>query len=417
MATILILMSLAVDSYIYFDLRRNFRNRRWPSKCYALSSVICWIFIVICLIMPRRSASQGIEFQMWGIYSYLTIYTFKIIFCIFSLIGSIPAIWRGKRLKLGKWIGLPIASVAFFMMWWGAGVTRKQLEIVEIDISSPKIPQGFDNYRIVQISDLHVGTWGSDTEFISRLCDSVNALRPDVILFTGDIVNRETRELQPFLKVLSGLKAKDGVFSVLGNHDYGDYISWPTKDEKSENLQLLKNWQRQIGWHLLNNESVDLVSHSDTIRLIGVENWGEPPFHQYGHLTEAYPLSKDSVRNLNDSTYKILMTHNPEHWIREASHISNIDLTLSGHTHAMQMEFKLGDKKWSPSVFKYPTWGGLYRKDNTSGSPMYLYVNIGAGEVGMPFRIGAIPEITLLTLHSSHSDRKVVRQSPSTPIE
>ncbi len=417
MASALVLLSLAVDSYIFVDLRRNFRKNRTACNLYALLSVLCWIFIAVCLLLPRRDASHGIQFQMWGIYSYLTVYIFKIIFCIFSIIGCIPALWRGRRLKLGKWIGLPLATLTFAMMWWGAAVTRNQLEIVDVDISSDKLPQAFDGYRIVQISDLHVGTWGKDTRFITRLCDSVNALKPDVILFTGDIVNRETSELQPFLKVLSGLKAKDGVYSVLGNHDYGDYIEWPSQEEKNENLQLLKNWQRQIGWHLLNNETVDLIAGSDTIRLIGIENWGEPPFRQYGHLTEAYPISRDSIRNLNDSKYKILMTHNPEHWLREVNKISNIVLTLSGHTHALQTELKLGDWKWSPSSFKYSTWGGLYRKQLNEGEPMYLYVNIGAGEVGMPFRIGAVPEITLITLHSSAKGQKTSVQSPSTLVK
>ncbi len=411
MAVVLLIVSLAVDAYIYFDIRRNSRGRGW-SRAYGCSALLCWIFLLICLLLPRRDAGRGIEFQMWGFYSYLTVYIPKIIFCLFSIIGGVPRLLRAKTWKTGKWIGLPLALISFIAMWWGALVTRKQIDIVEVSISSPRVPEAFEGFRIVQISDLHVGTWGQDTRFVSRLCDSVNSLNPDLILFTGDIVNRESTELQPFLKALAGLKARYGVYSVLGNHDYGDYVEWPSQAEKAENLQLLRNWQRQIGWHLLDNERTEIISAGDTIQLIGVENWGEPPFHQYGHLIDAYPLSADSVKNLNDNRFKILMTHNPEHWLREVIDISNIDLTLSGHTHAMQTEIKIGDKKWSPSSFRYKTWGGLYSRKANDGNLMRLYVNIGAGEVGMPFRIGAIPEITLITLHSAAESQS----SPAIPI-
>lgn len=285
------------------------------------------------------------------------------------------------------------------MLWWGALVTRHQINIVNITYVSDRLPESFDGYKIVQISDLHVGTWGEDTGFISAFVDSVNAQHPDLILFTGDIVNRQTTEMAPFLSVLTRLKARDGVYSVLGNHDYGDYINWPTPQDKAENMALMKAWQRQIGWRMLNNETVDIINGGDTIKLIGVENWGEPPFRQYGHLTDAYPISRDSVCNLMDHRFKILMTHNPEHWRRESSEISNIDLTLSGHTHAMQMAIEIGSFRWSPAIFKYEEWGGLYRRNNRNGNPVDIYVNVGAGEVGMPFRLGAAkPEITVITL-------------------
>lgn len=409
MALALIILSVAVDLYIFFDIKRNSR-RSTGTVAYGISSVICWIFMLICLLLPRRDAAQGISFQMWGLYSYLSIYVPKIIFVIFSLIGGIPGIWKGHTLQTGKWIGIPIGIILFCMMWYGALVTRKQIEVTEVTITSSKLPEGFEGYSIIQISDLHLGTWGEDTKFVERLTDTVNSLKPDLILFTGDIVNRDTREMQPFLKILSTMRAKDGIYSVLGNHDYGDYVEWPSAEEKAENLQLLKNWQRQIGWRLLNNESVNITSGNDTIRLIGVENWGEPPFRQYGHLTDAYPLTSDSIRNLKDSNFKILMTHNPEHWLREVTKISNIDLSLSGHTHAMQFEIKAGKWKWSPSKWRYPAWGGLYERSYSDGEPMYLYVNVGAGEVGMPFRIGAVPEITVITLHSGNNSNTTPAQ-------
>ncbi|MDE5842150.1 MAG: metallophosphoesterase [Muribaculaceae bacterium] len=397
-AILLIILSVGVDLYIFADLKRNFRQRKCISKLFGLSSIALWILLIAAILMPRRDADKDIVPLMWCFYTFITIYIPKLIFTLFSLIGGLPKLWRGKTWHTGKWVGIPLAIVSFCALWWGALVTRNNIDIEKVEIISDRIPAAFDGYTIVQISDLHTGTRGNDTRFIAKLCDSVNALQPDLILFTGDIVNRQTHELRPFLQTLSTLKAKDGVYSVLGNHDYGDYMDWETPQDKKDNLQLLKNWQRQIGWRLLNNERAELTAGNDTIQLIGVENWGEPPFHQYGHLIDAYPLDSDSVYNLNDHRYKILMTHNPEHWLREVTKISNIDLTLSGHTHAMQTEFKIGNKKWSPSAWRYSTWSGLYTQDAKDGTPMNLYVNIGAGEVGMPFRIGATPEITLLTL-------------------
>lgn len=401
MAILLIIGSVLIDLYIYFDIRRNENasRRRW-SLVYAVASLLCWAFLGVCLLIPRRDASTDISFIMWGLYSYLSVYIPKFIFVVCSLLGGLPRLWRRKPLRTGLWAGLPLGIICFVMLWWGVAVTRHDIEVVDIDIYSPRLPAGFDGYRIAQISDLHTGTWGNDTRFIARLCDSVNACRPDVIFFTGDIVNRETRELQPFLKTLSTLHAPDGVYSILGNHDYGDYMEWNSQSEKNDNLQLLKDWQRQIGWKMLNNSHTELIAGGDTIQLIGVENWGEPPFHQYGNLIDAYPINPDSIHNLNDSRFKILLTHNPEHWVREVTKISNIDLSLSGHTHAMQIEFRLGKLKWSPAVFRYSTWGGLYERENPKGELMRIYVNIGAGEVGMPSRIGgAYPEITVITLH------------------
>ncbi len=398
-------LTVAIDLYIYFDLRKNFaKKHRWAPTAYAISAIVMWIAAAVMLCMPYRSGEMNIQGLMWALYTYITIYASKIVFVIFSLIGLLPYLWRHGRKRrswrLGQWIGLPLSLVTFFVMWYGVFVTRHQIEVTHVNIVSGKIPKGFDGFRIVQISDLHTGTWGDDTRFISKLADSVNNCKPDVVFFTGDIVNRQTSELTPFLKTLSKIKAPYGVYSILGNHDYGDYMVWESDEEKASNLELMKAWQAQIGWKMLNNRRVPLIAKGDTIQLIGVENWGEPPFRQYGHLLDAYPISKDSVYNLNDNRYKILLTHNPEHWRREASQISNINLTLSGHTHAMQMIFGAGRFRWSPSALMYETWGGLYERTNQRGDNLKIYVNIGAGEVGMPYRIGgAVPEVTVITLH------------------
>lgn len=391
------LASIFCDWYIWKDLRHYLRNRLW-SRIYACLSVLMLVYLTVVVCLPIRSQNDGIIHVMWMLYAYFSIYLPKFIYVVFSLLGRLPALFHMKRISLGTWVGLPLGLIVFGMMWWGAFVGRSEIDINQVEICSEKLPSSFEGYRIAQFSDAHVGTWGNDTTFISKFVDSINGLKPDLIVFTGDIVNRETSELEPFLKVLRRLHAPDGVFSILGNHDYGDYVDWNYPSERSANNALLAVWERQMGWRLLNNDHAFLSRDNDSIAVIGVENWGEPPFHQYGRLEDAYPAYPSIPYNLKDRRFKILLSHNPEHWRQEVSKNTNIDLTLSGHTHAMQFMIKLGDWRWSPSQYRYEQWGGLYETLNEDGEPSKIYVNVGSGEVAMPFRIGASPEITLITL-------------------
>lgn len=336
----------------------------------------------------------------WIIFSILTILFPAIIYFIFRLLGK-KFRWNryGRSVNYLNIAGWVIAIFIFIGMWWGVLFTRHEIVVNKVVLVDAKIPNSFNGYRIVQLSDAHLGTWGKDTTFVHKLVEKVNSLNPDVIFFTGDIVNRETVELTPFLKTLSRLRAKDGVYSILGNHDYGDYVKWNSQVEKASNLELMKAWQRQIGWKLLTNDHAYIVQGNDSIVVIGVENWGEPPFKQYGNLSNAYPDNAHTQSGLYDDKFKILLSHNPEHWNQEVTSMSNIDLTLSGHTHAMQMEFKLGKWRWSPAKWRYPLWSGIYQRENSEGEKMTLYVNEGCGEIGLPARYGvAYPEITLIEL-------------------
>ena len=394
MIVVLFVVSLLADWYIFRDIRRYAapKGRKAWSIIYAVLSALFWVFLIVVICMPRRDVNASILPVMWMLYAYVTIYAAKFIYVICSFIGKL---FRPRR-NYGVAVGVVLALITFAGMWYGALVTRYKIEVTQAVVESEKLPDKFDNFKIVQFSDVHVGTWGNDTTFISTLVDSINAQKPDLILFTGDTVNRVTSELDPFVAPLSRLKAPYGVYSILGNHDYGDYADWDSPADRDANNARLAELQRQMGWTLLNNDYDFIRVDGDSIALIGVENWGEPPFPTYGDLRKAY---RDSAlgHHLNDEKFKILMTHNPEHWRREVTQLSNIDLSLAGHTHAMQAMVKLGGFKWSPSAFKYKNWGGLYGEE--SGKPMNLYVNIGDGEVGFPARLGAAyPEVTVLTL-------------------
>lgn len=349
--------------------------------------------------MPKRDEDQSILPIMWLLFTFLTIYAPKIIYCIFSLIGRLINRFTHHLVNIGAMIGLPVAILFCISMWWGVIFTRYDIEVEDVTVASEKVPEAFNNYRIVQFSDMHVGTWGNDTAFVSKIVGKINELKPNLIVFTGDIVNRKTEEIEPFVDIFSRLNAPDGVYSIMGNHDYGDYVDWRDSTSYRINIARLKDHQRNFGWKMLNNDYAFINRENDSIVLIGVENWGEPPFKQYGRLEKAYGTDPDNKNdNLNDDRFKILLTHNPEHWRLEVQKQSNIDLSLSGHTHAMQMEFGFGDWKWSPAAWRYKNWGGMYEGKSSKNEPMKLYVNIGAGEVGIPTRIGATPELTVITL-------------------
>ena len=364
-------------------------------KVYSIFAVLIVALLTVAVCMPKRNAAVGVTPTMWMLYIVITIEIAQCIYSSFSLIGFIPAIFRRRRWNTGLWVGMPLAVLIFSMMWWGVLIGRNRLSVIEITIESDRLPKSFDGYKIAQISDLHVGTWGNDTTFLYKLVEKVNSLSPDLIVFTGDLVNRESVELEPFIHTLAALNAPDGVLTILGNHDYGDYVSWDTPEDKKNNLDHLKNQESRMGWVLLDNtHKVISNEKNDSIIIIGVGNWGEPPFTKYGDLAKAYPKER-----FGDKNFKILLSHNPEHWNQEVSKISNIDLTLSGHPHAIQFMFSFGGHRWSPAQYKYKQWSGLYERAGLEGVPSFLYVNIGAGEVGIPMRVGATPEITLFTLH------------------
>ncbi|MBD5233199.1 MAG: metallophosphoesterase [Bacteroidales bacterium] len=388
----LLILNALVDWYICRAVwRRCRRGASFWRPASLWSSVAFAVYFIVLILWPKR---QGDNAQllglMWALYAYFSVYIPKYVFVILDLIGKIPALWRSRRLPGSTAVASGAALLVFAVMWWGALINRYSLDVNEIDVEIPGLPSSFDGMRVVQISDLHVGSFGENTAFVEKLVSKINSLEPDIIVFTGDLVNRRTDEALPFKEALSRLRAPFGVYSILGNHDYGDYYAWDTPEDKVRNMDMMKELQAAIGWKLLNNATEILSAGPDSIALIGVENIGDPPFPVYGDLEEAYP------GDLADGMPKILLSHNPAHWEDDIadSPDKNIALTLSGHTHAMQIEL-LG---WSPAVFRYDKWGGLYTDSDGSHS---MYVNIGDGEVGIPARIGATPEITVITLQAA----------------
>lgn len=383
---VLLVVNLLVDLYIRRAIVKRI-SKKWPAKAYTwCSGILVVLWVAIALSPVRGGGDDTLDALMWMLFTYIAFYIPKYIFVVFDLLASIPRMFGHKRINTLSMIGFILALIAFAAIWWGALVNRYRTQIIEEDIFIDNLPTAFEGYRIVQFSDFHVGTYARDTTFVSRVVDEINALHPDLIVFTGDIVSRRTTELRPFVGPLSRLHAPDGVYSVLGNHDYGDYYDWKTRDAKRENMELMYQLQKEMGWHMLNNAHVELTKDGESIELIGVENVGDPPFATYGSLADAYP-------DIADDKVKILLSHNPAHWDNDIADKDgvNIALTLSGHTHAMQMSM-FGK---SPARLRYKTWGGLYT--DKMGSHQ-LYVNIGVGTVGIPMRIGATPEITVLTL-------------------
>ena len=376
-----LIINILIDWLIY----QSFRSSKFRKIHVAISAIVN-VFWIVLTCMPKKSGGDDdLTFMMWGLFIFLSIFFAKVSYTLFELLRKILIrIFKRRFVGLKHFAGL-FAATMLAAMWWGAFVTRYSTNIERIEVKVKGLPETFDGFKLAHISDIHAGTFGKDSTFLNKVVNEINALNVDAIVFSGDIINRHSSELAPFTNTLSRLKALQGVWSVMGNHDYGDYYHWSSPAEKDADINKLKTMQKDMGWQMLNDSYAWLRRGNDSIAIVGVENIGDPPFHVYGSLDRAY-------HSISDNNTKILVSHNPVHWtdsIADKKDI-NIALTLSGHTHAMQCEiFGL-----SPAAMRYKTWCGLY----TDSLGRALYVNTGIGTVGFPSRIGATPEITLITL-------------------
>lgn len=294
---------------------------------------------------------------------------------------------RSKFLSISASIayGFPVASLTYGIISsnvYDYRIRRKNLIF-------NKLPKSFDGIKICQISDIHIGSLNNTKAVIGGI-DMVINEKPDIIFFTGDLVNDKSSELKNWGDILSKIKAPLGVHSVLGNHDYGEYTSWSNKNEKNNNFQNLLSAQKEFGWNLMMNENKSINVDRDKISILGVENWASSRFQKYGDLDKAYS-------GLSQEEFKILLTHNPSHWNAQVTSLYNdIDLTLSGHTHGLQFGIEIGNFRISPARLAYDQWADLYQLNNQS-----IYVNRGFGFLGYQGRVGILPEITILNLEST----------------
>ena len=308
---------------------------------------------------------------------------------IFSDSNSFSELTQAAPLNYISMLVLPLSLLAFFLILGGIIFGRFNFRIRPVEISSGDLPPAFDGFRLVQISDLHLGSLHGHQDKIRKAVDMVNRESPDLIVFTGDMVNNLAAETDGWTGILSELKSRYGKYSILGNHDYGEYYNWPDEESRMENMDSLRSAHRDSGFRLLLNGSDRIREDKQEIFIAGVENWGLPPFKQYGDLDKA-------LQDIPAESFTILLSHDPSHWDEEVLEKTRVQLTLSGHTHGMQFGIRTKKIRWSPVQLKYHRWIGLYRQGY-----QYLYVNPGLGYIGYAGRIFIPPEITVITLKRS----------------
>lgn len=335
---------------------------------YAIAELLTWL--IICLFVTLPLLLEDIT---------------RLIKAIFRKPTNAPRI--PSRRKFVSTLGWGLAAIPFASILYSIFKGKYNYKVWKYTLYFDNLPKAFDGYRITQISDIHCGSF-DNYEKIRYGVELINSQKSDVILFTGDLVNNLANEVHNWKSLFATLQAPDGVFSIMGNHDYGDYSSWETPEAKQQNLEHLFQLQKQMGWQLLLNEHCYLERNGEKIALIGVENWGHGRFSKYGDLNKA-------MEGVNTEDFKILMSHDPTH-LQEVVLPENkdIQLTLSGHTHGMQCGIEIpGWLKWSPSQYIYKYWGGMYEEDGK-----YLNVNRGFGYHAFPGRLGVWPEITVIEL-------------------
>ena len=381
---IVAVLCIAMDVYICRRLRRSgYRGLAWFNAALAVFTAALATAVAV---MPLNDAATPNSTFVTGQYM---LYTFFAILAPKTLGTLVYGIGRLIRQRWMTIVAFIVAVLVFGVMWWGAIVTPAKVEVKEVELAFDRLPEAFDGYRIVQWSDAHLGTYNGRTAIVERQLRTINDLHPDMICFTGDLVSRETNEAEPYRDLLAQLYAPDGIFSVLGNHDYDNYSNWKDEEAKLADRKALCDLQRDMGWRLLNDEHVIITRGNDQLALIGTENFSDRPGEKRGDLVKA-------CSGLRDDLFKIQLQHNPYAWRANTLTNSNVDLMLAGHTHAWQFMLQLGKWRWSPASLRYKEWGGEYREGDRC-----LYVNIGTGMVGPPMRIGATPEITLITLKKS----------------
>jgi predicted MPP superfamily phosphohydrolase len=398
-----ILFFLIFQWYSYQAIK-TFTSNRWILFAYFLFVImVVGNLIFYTLILDRSTTNE--PKLMHAIGFFLSLFVFQILVTIFLMGEDIFRIPQGiyayfskipdqnqflpQRRKLISQIAVGLAAIPFTSLLYGMFRGKYNFKVLTYELEYDDLPEAFEGFKITQISDIHSGSFDNPKK-VQYGVDLVNAQGSDVVFFTGDLVNNKADEIFPWIETFKKINAKHGVYSVLGNHDYGDYMRWESPEAKKKNMQALEKAQKQMGWDLLLNQSRFIEKDGQRIAVIGVENWGSG-FKQVGDLNKA-------LADVSEKDFKILMSHDPSHWEAEVlPHPFKIHLTLSGHTHGMQFGIEIpGWIKWSPVKWRYKQWAGVYQE-----SDQHLNVNRGFGYLAYPGRVGIWPEVTVITLTKS----------------
>ena len=408
--TVLLVILILIDLYIYQAVKTVFRTSRPAVRKFAIAfhwsitAISLAALLIYNLRGPELLPAAARNTILVGLF---IIYLSKLFGVIILLTDDLrrlfllltkrlrhrePSAVKREKITRSEFLAkISLFSVALPAATLGFGIVSgaHDYRVRKRSVAFPNLPGPFDGIRIAQISDIHTGSFHRK-EPVKRGIDMLLAEKPDLIFFTGDLVNRDTREVYDYADVLSRIKAPLGVYSTLGNHDYGDYRSWPSPEAKRKNLEDLIEAHRSFGWDILLNENRRLSLSGESIAIIGVQNWGAGRFSKYGDLDR-------SCKGSEELPFKILLSHDPSHWdAKVRPDHPDIDLTFSGHTHGFQFGIEAGDFRWSPSQYLYKQWADLYRDGR-----QYLYVNRGFGYIGYPGRVGILPEITIMELKRS----------------
>ncbi|MDX5346477.1 MAG: metallophosphoesterase [Hymenobacteraceae bacterium] len=403
------LLSLLMDWYVYQGIKRLTQN--WKSNRRNITHWSYWIFFTgfnisfIFSVYHRFTHDQTTPFTQWVLNMFLAFFVTKLVFILVlfgeDLVRGITAFFRlfqkisqkteaeqplvpGRR-KFISQAALILASIPFASFVYGIAKGKYAYTVHRHTLYFEGLPAAFDGFKITQLSDIHAGSF-DDAAAVQEGIDLVKAQNPDLFVFTGDLVNDQATEIEPYISRFAQITAPFGKFSILGNHDYGHYASWNTPDAQEKNLQKLKQHQADMGYRLLLNEHVTLEKDGEKLALIGVENWGKG-FIQLGDLDKA-------LSGVEADAFKVLLSHDPTHWEEIVKHhSSHVHLTLSGHTHGMQFGVETPVGSWSPAQFRYEHWAGLKEENNRM-----LYINRGFGFLGFSGRVGIWPEITVIEL-------------------
>lgn len=407
---VIALIMLLLDFYVFQAVRTV--TQTLSDKTRMIIHIGYWVLSVVTLLallsFPYIQLLQNSKFYRNYIFAILVgLFFAKLIAALFFLTDDLRriALWLMSKIFPGtgaqymsdngggiprstflSWLGLGVGGSLFGTLLYGFS-NKYNYQVKRLKLSFPNLPDAFRGMKMVHISDIHSGSF-QNKKAVEHGIDMILQEKPDLIVFTGDLVNDRASEMEEYKSVFARLKAPMGVFSTLGNHDYGDYVSWPTREEKVANLEALKKTHTDMGWHLLMNEHVAFEKAGQQIALLGIENWGaKGRFPKYGKMDLAHPGTEQIP-------FKILLSHDPSHWDAQIrTEYPDIDLMLSGHTHGMQFGLENPYFKWSPVQWMYKQWAGLYEEGKQK-----LYVNRGFGFIGYPGRVGILPEITVIEL-------------------